>query len=684
MDGGTLQSLLTVPATDIGGQWIAGLVPDGSPLAAALSIFGSILSAIAAASLGYYLFAGTVSTAHEGKVLGAKWHQIWAPVRVIVGLSMLVPIGGGLGGGERAVLELARMGNGLASTVWLTFVAAVAQDGGTLPPPQSIAGGQIARMVWESETCVAVVNKLLPQGNDGMAATTAATLPTLPSASPGDGDAVWDYGGACGRISLPVPTDDPDGAAWAKVRAASISSMIAEMRVSGTLAQVAVAAVQGALDGTAAQWPTGMAAYLDALGKRYDTAALKASSTYIASRDRERRSKLVDNARAQGWLSAGEMWTTLRDLSQAVAAESNRLPDRQPVRLQELGRQNGLGDLVAAAKAAYGKVQGELAAQVQSEAESRITADDLASQGDANADMLQRLLAPLTRPLAAWALSSDPTSDPVGGLISLGHNILAGVESSVVAGAGVAALTGNGVAALAGGSSVFSWLAQPVMWAVAVLLVCGAVLAYILPILQFIFLFWHAVAWYVSVLESLIAVPIWALMWVRLDGAELADNPQKQGILQLFNAFLRPSLGVLALIGSYYIIPPTISFLRTHFGTAFLGNQGGHVVGVVGIVVGILLLTYLSYKATVRILELVAGMADRIGRWYGVPPEKLGEGEATTQVLAASMQAGQRLEHAGPRLPKSGGGDGGGGDGAGGGSVAGGRGGGGSIQRAGD
>lgn len=676
MDGGTLQSLLAVPATDIGSQWLAGLVPEGSPLAAALSIFGSILSAIAAAALGYYMIAGTVATAHDGKVLGGKWHTIWAPVRVIVGLGLLVPIGGGLGGGERAVLELARAGNGLASTVWVTFVQAVAQEGGTLPPPQSIAGAKVARMVWESETCVAVIGKLLPQGNTGLDPRVAVSLPPLPAAAASE-DATWDYGGACGRISLPVPPDDPDGAAWTKARAAAISSMIAEMRASGTLNAVASAAV----DAPSPPYPTGIAAYLDALGQRYDKAAQQAASTYIASRDRDRRSKIVDHARAQGWLSAGELWTTLRDLSQAVANEANRLPDRQPVRLQELGRRNGLGDLVTAAKESYARVQGELAAQVQAQAESQVTADDLAAQGDANAATLQRLLAPLTRPLAAWALSSDPTSDPVGGLINLGHTILASVETTVVVGAGVAALAGNAISDLAGGGVIFQWLAQPVMWAVAVLLVCGAVLAYVLPVLPFIFLFWHAVAWYVSILESLIAVPIWALMWVRLDGADLADNPQKQGVLQLFNAFLRPSLGVLALIGSYYIIPPTISFLRTHFGIVFLSQQGGHVVGVVGIVVGILLLTYLSYKATVRILELVAGMADRIGRWYGVPPERLGEGEATTQVIAASMQAGQRLEHAGPRLPKAGG-DGGGGDGEGG-SIAGGRGGGaGSIQRA--
>ncbi|GAA0570809.1 DotA/TraY family protein [Caenispirillum bisanense] len=355
MDGGTLQSLLAVPATDIGGQWLAGLVPEGSPLAAALSIFGSILSAIAAAALGYYMIAGTVATAHDGKVLGAKWHTIWAPVRVIVGLGLLVPIGGGLGGGERAVLELAKAGNGLASTVWVTFVEAVAQDGGTLPPPQSIAGAKVARMVWESETCVAVIDKLLPQGNTGLDPRVAATFPALPPASPGDGEAVWDYG-LCGRVSLASPGDNPDTAAWAKARAAAISSMVTEMRASGTLDAVAASAVQV----PSLPWPTGIAAYLDALGQRYDKAAQQAASTYIASRDRDRRSKIVDHARAQGWLSAGELWTTLRDLSQAVANEANRLPDRQPVRLQELGRRNGLGDLVAAAKEAYGRVRASL------------------------------------------------------------------------------------------------------------------------------------------------------------------------------------------------------------------------------------------------------------------------------------------------------------------------------------
>jgi conjugal transfer/type IV secretion protein DotA/TraY len=571
---------------------------------------------------------------------------------------------------------LAGQGNALASRVYVGFVEAVADKGGVLPPPQSVAGVQIARMVYESESCVAVVNRLLPEGNAGLDPRVTASLPSLPSASPSDG--VWDYGLPCGRISLTVPANDPDAAAWAKARIAAISAMVEEMRASGTLDAAATAAVQG----PPTEWPSGVPAYLDALGRRYDAASLKAAGAFLASRDRARRSKLVEHARAEGWLAAGEMWTTMRDLSQAVAAEANRLPDRQGVRLVELGRRNGLADLSEAAKAAYGRVQAELAADVQRQDAAKVMADDLASQGDANANTFQRLVAPLTRPLAAWALADDEP-DAWGATINLGHTILAAVETTVIGGAGVAALAGNGVASLAGGATVFQWLASPVLWLIAILTVVGAVLAYVVPVLPFIYLFYHAVSWIVAVLECLIAVPIWLLLWVRFDGAELVDNPQKMGVIYLFNLLLRPVLGVLGLIGAYYVLPLALTYLRKHFGTAFLAQQGGHVVGIVGVTVGLLLLAFLTHKASVRILELVANMADRIGRWFGSPPERMGDAEATTQVVGASIQAGQRLEHAGPRLPKAGG-DGGGGDGEGG-SVAGGRGGAtGSIQRVGE
>ncbi|NDC56950.1 MAG: hypothetical protein EBZ69_09145, partial [Alphaproteobacteria bacterium] len=76
-----------------------------------------------AAVILLYLLVGMIAeTAHEGVTLGKRANQIWAPVRLVVAIGLLVPVGDTLSSGQAVVIQTARWGSQLASNVWEKFI----------------------------------------------------------------------------------------------------------------------------------------------------------------------------------------------------------------------------------------------------------------------------------------------------------------------------------------------------------------------------------------------------------------------------------------------------------------------------------------------------------------------------------------------------------------------------------
>ncbi|MGE4340036.1 MAG: DotA/TraY family protein [Pigmentiphaga sp.] len=647
------------PSTDIALGWIAKLLPDGgNALVVVLSYLSSAMAWFAAGSLMYFTFAAMMATAHDGKMLGERWHTFNAPIRVMLGVALLLPVAGGLGAGQLAVIELGKAGSGLASSMWARFVEEVTEKGGMVPTPRTLTGGRVVRWAYESEVCHAIAGQTVLPGNPGYR-PGMDPLPDPPPAAGKEsaGATGWDYGAACGALSLPGGTT-ADEKTFATARAAAVANVVAEIRASGTPAAVAKAAVMAEGQG-GGDWPTGVTAWLDQLASRYDSQVTAAAGAFVTSRDRENRGKLAAASKAEGWVTAGKFSRVLNDLSAVSARESERLPDRRPVDLSAFDSTTHGTTIADGMRDSYGAAIRQLEAEAKAAAAPSVTADDLTQAGDSDS-FFARLMAPLTRPIAEWALSvddsKDPNIDPIGALMSLGHVAVGASQAAIAAGVVVAAASGNIIAGAAGGEAAFVWAASFAKLAIYGALGAGLLLAYVLPMMPFIWIFWHAAAWVVALVEALIAMPIALLMWIRMDGAELVDGPQKAMVSLLFALFLRPVIGILSLCATYYTLPHVVGTMRREFGVSFLGNQGGHVVGVFGLIVGLLLLAYLTFKLTVTLLEMVSKSGDRIARWFGAPPDHMGEGGGTA-VIGTISQSTRSLGHAAPG-PKRPGGDG--------------------------
>lgn len=137
----------------------------------ALAYYSRAILIVAAFLVFYHLSQMVVETAHKGVPMGNTERQIWAPLRLIFAIGLLVPIGEGLSPGQYIFIQTARWGSGLASSVWSIFLA-------NLVPPESTTASikmpdvkKTATTIILSYACVEDYNSRLQNKLNGILST---------------------------------------------------------------------------------------------------------------------------------------------------------------------------------------------------------------------------------------------------------------------------------------------------------------------------------------------------------------------------------------------------------------------------------------------------------------------------------------------------------------------------------
>lgn len=120
------------------------------------------------------------------------------------------------------------------------------------------------------------------------------------------------------------------------------------------------------------------------------------------------------------------------------------------------------------------------------------------------------------------------------------------------------------------------------------------------------------------------------------------------GLLLLVNIGLRPVLAVLALCAAYPVFDATLGTLDKLWATAFLGQTGGHVVGLVGILVMTGMHMYLTWHACMKGFGQIWSLPDRVLAWTGQPGAG-GEASLTSGAFGGMLALAGR-----GNLPKTG------------------------------
>lgn len=352
-----------------------------TPLASAFNAFLSALMLLGAALLGWGTFAGTVATAHEGQVLGKRWHTIWAPTRVMIGFGALAPVVGGYCGAQILLLNMFVWGGGLANHVWKGYLntfsppaASSTASGPQLPfavvePSMKVMGTAFAKELAQKEVCrqtihaaesatgnpIRVHGTLLSRFGSG----DPAIRYDVPKAEKRPADAreiyVWDFGLVCGQVVLdPGPENKFTGADNFLTGNTVGKAQMADFKAAYQARVSAAATMANGIDGMMKPISEFATAWVDAVQPPYatnrdgkapeplpidkiDPRLIQAVDGFVASQKSAMNNvyqavagqlgkPMTDVAKEAGWASASVFFNTIRNVQNAASEMSRFAP----------------------------------------------------------------------------------------------------------------------------------------------------------------------------------------------------------------------------------------------------------------------------------------------------------------------------------------------------------------------
>jgi len=144
-------------------------VPVQAALLQVLAFYSDAILIIAAMILFYHLTAMVMETAHHGEVMGKHANKIWAPIRLVVAIGLLIPINTGLNSGQYIVIKVAEVGSALGTNAWTLFLTALTNYNPTATAPQAPFVTQSAANMLAIQACVYDYNQRVNVGAGGQA-----------------------------------------------------------------------------------------------------------------------------------------------------------------------------------------------------------------------------------------------------------------------------------------------------------------------------------------------------------------------------------------------------------------------------------------------------------------------------------------------------------------------------------
>ena len=175
----------TLAPGDMGSSIIDGIFGTGtgsqslvqSGLGTMFSMYSTMVLVFAAIIMLWIIISSVAETARTGIPFGKNFNHIWAPIRLIAALGLLIPLGSGLNSGQWVVLSLAKWGSQQATAVWGKFAEKMiapangqASSGVVAAPFDVSANRQFADNLFKVVLCqqvnIASSNNCIASGSD--------------------------------------------------------------------------------------------------------------------------------------------------------------------------------------------------------------------------------------------------------------------------------------------------------------------------------------------------------------------------------------------------------------------------------------------------------------------------------------------------------------------------------------
>ncbi len=640
----------------------------------------------------YHLIVMISESAHYGIPLGKRNKQMWAPIRLVLALGLLIPIGG-FSSAQFLIMQMTRMGSSLASNAWNSFADTIKPTQVTLhgsarvDPTATIAHlAAIGACVKSYEITYSglATERLVPfvvppfliskeESGENFSRTTFLAKMGDPALLPI----------ACGNLSWVMP--EPD------ITASTMS------RVAGRFAKAHLVAIkdiqQGALNlggslalGTIGIFNTTEATYALTFAKLVETyqksflAAIQQDKITI---DKYGNVAAISDERTTptdgyGWMMAGvtlqkfaltdtvmltpELAAPVVTFHYPLFAAVNDKPTLLLARTLSFGHlllQSH--DPAASSKELWfnptidhgkGPVKQALTmtANILSRTEANLGGQSMLDPGLAESGANIGLFKPIALAFRAldladqfWAVAdwSPRANSPVFGPAIIFGNLAQAVRAAL--------LTANPrVEATAFGQQSLLDIDQPadsaryLVAAIGLLIFIPALLlVFLLPLIPLLHFALGSVLWLIAVFQGIASAPIWALTFLSLKGEELIPPGSRLGLAIILNIFLRPILMVVGFITALMLMHMGFAILEVSLSLfQYDGLQGSKTLFSIGTLILLIIYLLAAFAITNAAMKCISLFPDFTLRWLGASGASGAEEGSSAGVAAAGASSG--------------------------------------------
>lgn len=622
------EALVTIFGEVVNNPLAAGDDPGSDTLVAAVfKTTNSCLLAVAGFMACYMMFRKVMQSGHDGSIFDRSNHIAWGPIRMLMGISMMVPTANGWCLSQLLMLWAAsQMGIGIANIGTFSALDAFANGQAMIMQPVSPNTEDLARSIYESNLCRYGVNASLDAVVNAGGYVTDDDYINQDANADSSGFILKSKYYVCGGAnattaenSVPATSTQVDTSMIRQAHIDALANMQAQLSID---AESFVQAVVARQNGSGATLPNTQSAIMNA-ARVYEntmTAALRDQQSVLG----QLANTIGDQIREQGWFALGSWYQTF--------AEANtNLGNAAASKGQAFGKSTGselpVRDLYDSAFAAYTTQQ-----STQSNADV-MTAASSFNTADTEGGIVREIFHNSGQSLTTAFINATTTNavDQVNPLITMkgvGDYIVGTAEtvfgtymvaniasegfSGTIYGKAMDWFTGAPSAIKAGLSAI-----SPFIFIIIIALFgIGTTLSIYIPFAPFIIWFSACINWLVIVGEAVIAAPLWSMTHLHADGEGMGQKTT-HGYIFLLNVMTRPILMVIGFFLGGAIVQVGGTFLNSQLASVIANSQFDSMSGIVSFIWWIFIYCSICISLINSSFSLIHVVPDQVINWVG-------------------------------------------------------------------
>ena len=554
-----------------GDNWtdVTQISDSGSIIFKLLSTFNGVLLTLVVASFLYTMAIASANTANEGKPMGEKFSTMWVPIRAMLGVSLLVPVFGGLSVFQSVMLQgvewsidVANIANG---QVYEFFFKETPSGDMYLSDVPGLA--ESARKMGKKVLEAALVQQYYLQ-KEGVGLKPSEPV-TVTKAK--EGTQVHFRMSAPNISSMRSRISDLNtlhiyinckGVAEVdcKARENAVKSFITDII---PVAESSVAATMPEPGGDG--FEKNVANYNIAITNYKE--AMTAVAFKIAGQDEDRKNNAknvldFNKTHQKGWAVLGGYYWVASNQTKRTMEVAGDLPTIDEPALGWLTDFSVANGYAGAIEARADAIDKAIYQELEVEKKSWF---GIFNAADNTSDYIAR-----------WAIGVDSGYDMLTGLQNVGHTLLTGCAVAMTVMAATVDISADGKSTTSGfigkaagwvtgkipgvgivkkfGGTLFANMGKAGFAALLILYPFAFYLAMGLPAIPLIYWILGVVNWLISVITLVVGATIWAAAISMPEGEGVAGNHGREGFMLFANCLLRPFLMVFGFIFAYLLI----------------------------------------------------------------------------------------------------------------------------------